>query len=98
MTEKNRPVLRLLAGRHKRVRAGHPWVYSNEIAMDAAARKLPAGSLVALEVANGESLGLAMFNPRTLIAARLLDSNPATAVDSAYLAARLEAALALRER
>jgi 23S rRNA (cytosine1962-C5)-methyltransferase len=93
-----RPVVRLLAGRHKRVRDGHPWAYSNEISMDAAAKKLAPGTLVALEAANGEPLGLAMFNPRSLIAARLLDRDPAVRVDAAYLAAKLRAALALRER
>lgn len=66
--------------------------------MDAAARKLPPGSLVALEASNGEPLGLAMFNPHTLIAARLLDANPASMVDAGYLAARLKAAVSLRER
>ena len=26
------PVIRLLPGRHKRIKTGHPWVFSNEIA------------------------------------------------------------------
>ena len=30
------PELRMLPGRHKRLRDGHPWAFSNEIAMDAA--------------------------------------------------------------
>ena len=70
----NRPVLRLMAGRHKRVKGGHPWVYSNEIVMSAEAKKLAPGTIVRLEAGNGEPLGTAMFNPRTLIAARVLDS------------------------
>ena len=92
------PVVRLLPGRHKRVRAGHPWVYSNEIAMDHAAKALPAGGLVRLETGHGDSLGLAIFNPRPLISARILSRDAATQIDAAFFADRLAAAAALRER
>ena len=92
------PVVRLQPGRHKRAAFGHPWVFSNEIAMDAAAKALPPGGLVRLETANGEGLGVAMFNPHPLISARILSRDPAAAIDAAFLAARLAAALALRER
>jgi 23S rRNA (cytosine1962-C5)-methyltransferase len=95
---KDLPLIRLLPSRHKRVRGGHPWVYSNEIAMDEAAKKLPLGSLVRLQAANGEPLGLAMFNPHTLIAARMLARDDATCIDQAFLEAKLRAALELRER
>lgn len=92
------PALRLLPGHHKRVRHGHPWVFSNEIAMDAAARALPPGGIVRLVAASGEELGLASFNPRTLIAARMLGRDPAVAIDAAFVRDRLAAALVLRER
>jgi 23S rRNA (cytosine1962-C5)-methyltransferase len=92
------PALRLLPGHHKRVRHGHPWVFSNEIAMDAAARALPPGGIVRLVAASGEELGLASFNPRTLIAARVLSRDPSVAIDADFVRARLAAALALRER
>jgi len=92
------PILRLMAGRHKRVKAGHPWVYSNEIVMDAAAKKLPPGIVVRLEAGSGEALGVAMFNPRTLIAARLLDRNPRAVIDRAFLTNKIAAAVRLRER
>lgn len=92
------PVVRLQPGRHKRAAFGHPWVFSNEIAMDAAAKALPPGGLVRLETANGEALGVAMFNPHPLISARLLARATDAAIDAEFLAARLQAALALRER
>jgi len=92
-----RPTIAFLPGRHKRVAAGHPWAYSNEIAMDAAAKALPPGSLVTLSTANGEPLGSAMFNARTLVSARILDRDPAQRIDEGWLAARLAAALRLRE-
>jgi 23S rRNA (cytosine1962-C5)-methyltransferase len=94
----DRPTLRLLPGRDKRVRHGHPWVYSNEIAMDAAVRALPAGTVVALASAEGHEIGAAMFNPRTLVAARILDRDPRATIDSAFLARRIQRALDLRAR
>ena len=93
-----RPTVRLLPGRHKRLRAGHPWAYANEIAMSAEARALPPGTLVRLESADGQALGAAMFNPRALAAARRLDPDPEREIDAGWLAARLAAALALRRR
>ena len=92
------PVVRLQPGRHKRARAGHPWVYSNEVVMDAAAKALPKGCLVRLEASHGEPLGVATFNPHTLIAARLLARLADTAIDQAFFAKRLAAARDLRER
>jgi 23S rRNA (cytosine1962-C5)-methyltransferase len=92
------PELRMLPGRHKRLRDGHPWAFSNEIAMDAAARALPPGGRVRLVSANGEFLAIAGFNPRTLIAARVLARVAEPPPMRALLAGRLRAALALRER
>ena len=68
-----RPSISLLPGHARRAEAGHPWIFSNEVKMDAAAKALPPGGLVTLCRAGGSSLGVAMFNPHTLLAARLLD-------------------------
>jgi 23S rRNA (cytosine1962-C5)-methyltransferase len=92
------PVVRLQPQRHKRVRLGHPWAYSNEIQMDNAAKALPRGQLVRLEVSHGEPLGVAMFNAHTLIAARVLDRDASATVDSAWIAKRIARARDLRER
>jgi 23S rRNA (cytosine1962-C5)-methyltransferase len=91
------PEIGLLPGRQKRLRQGHPWAYSNEIAMDAAAKALAPGSLVILRAADGEPLGLGFFNAHSLVAFRLLSPDPAAAIDEEFLAARLAGALALRE-
>jgi 23S rRNA (cytosine1962-C5)-methyltransferase len=98
MNDVSRPTIRLLPGHDKRAGFGHPWVYSNEIAMDAAAKALPPGSVVALASANGKSLGTATFNPHTLIAARILNRDAATHVDRRFFETRLERALAWRHR
>jgi 23S rRNA (cytosine1962-C5)-methyltransferase len=92
------PSVILRAGEDRRVRAGHPWAFSNEILMDADAKAIPAGSLVILRAPGGEALGLATFNPHSLIAVRLLTSNPEATVDALFLGRRLARATALRDR
>jgi 23S rRNA (cytosine1962-C5)-methyltransferase len=91
------PEIGLLPGRQKRLRQGHPWAYSNEVAMDAAAKALAPGSLVILHAADNEPLGVGFFNPHSLVAFRLLSREPAATIDEDFLAARLASALALRE-
>lgn len=95
---KDYPVLRLQAGRHKRAQHGHPWVYSNEVQMDTAAKALPAGSIVRVLDAGGAFLGIATFNPHTLISCRFLSRDPAVRVDAGFFAARIRRALEIRER
>jgi len=92
------PQVRMLPGRHRRVAGGHPWAYSNELDMTAEARALPPGGLVVLATHAGEAVGVAGFNPHSLIAARLIDRRPKAVVDADYLAARLKRCLDMRER
>src|SRR5208282_5361413 len=88
----------LLPGRHRRPEGGHPWIYSNEVRMDAAAKELRQGTLVTVRRADESALGVAMFNPHSLVAARLLDRDAARPIGRRFLARRLERALRLRER
>jgi len=62
------------------------------------AKALPPGSLVVLSTHAGEPVGVAGFNPHSLIAARLIDQRPKTLVDGDYIAGRLRRCLELRER
>jgi 23S rRNA (cytosine1962-C5)-methyltransferase len=94
----DRPTVTLLPGHHKRALHGHPWIFSNEVQMDAAAKALPPGSLVTLKTGDGRALGVATFNPHTLVAARLLDRDAGRRVDRDFLVKRLNRALAIRER
>jgi 23S rRNA (cytosine1962-C5)-methyltransferase len=93
-----RPVVTLLPGGHRRAEGGHTWVYSNEVQMDAFAKALPSGGLVTLKRADGRPLGVAMFNPHTLLAARLLDRDAARPIGRRFLLRCLERALKLREK
>src|SRR5262249_20796960 len=92
-----RPVVNLLPGGQRRAESGHPWVYSNEIQMDAAAKAISPGSLVTLKRADSRPLGVAMFNPHTLLAARLLDRDTARPIGRRFIRRALERALKLRE-
>jgi 23S rRNA (cytosine1962-C5)-methyltransferase len=98
MTGAARPLLKLLPSQGRRLRAGAPWVFSNEIAMHPDYRQMPAGMLVRIESAEGWRHGTFTFNPHSLIAARLLDLDPAATIDAGWIDARLAEAASLRER
>jgi len=66
--------------------------------MDAAANALSRGTLVTVRRADDSALGVAMFNPRSLIAARLLDRDSGRTIGRRFFARRIERALRLRER
>ena len=95
-TEESVPTV--IVTRPKRVRRGSPWVFSNEIEMSAAAKAIPPGTMVRLQEQSGKPVGAAYFNPHSLIAARVIADDPRQAFDTAYVAARLTNALALRDR
>ncbi|HEX3602566.1 MAG TPA: class I SAM-dependent rRNA methyltransferase [Steroidobacteraceae bacterium] len=91
------PVLRLKRNEDRRLHGGHLWIFSNEV--DTAQTPLPkfkAGELVRVLAHNDRALGLAYVNPKSLIAARMLETWKIP--DAAWLAGRIRAALALRER
>lgn len=92
------PTIKILPGEDRRLRSGSPWLYSNELNMDGAAKAMPPGSVVRLVAPNGKTLGLAHFNPRTLIAARLLTRNKDGRIDRKFVEYRVARALALRDK
>ncbi|MBM7062408.1 class I SAM-dependent rRNA methyltransferase [Pseudomonas sp. UL073] len=93
------PSLRLKANADRRLRAGHLWIYSNEI--DVAATPLAAfqaGDQAILEAAGGKPLGIVGISPNNLICARLLSRDLKHVLDKSLLVHRLNVALSLRER
>lgn len=92
------PRIRLKPREHHRVVNGHPWVYANEIQLDAATRALAPGEIVTVESADRKPLGTASFNLHSLIAARLFDLAPDAALDAEFFAGRLRRALLLRQQ
>lgn len=75
---------------------GRPWIFSNQLRFDARTRALPAGAVVRVAEPSGRVIGLYHFNPRSLIAARLLTRNADRKIDAGFFAERLGRALALR--
>jgi 23S rRNA (cytosine1962-C5)-methyltransferase len=92
------PTVTLKPHGQKRLQRGHPWVYSNEVEMDAAAKEVPPGGLVRLCDPQGRYQATAFFNRHPLIAARVLSRDESHVIDRTFLAARLRRALDIRER
>jgi len=89
-------VLHLHPRADRRVRAGHPWLFSNEIATDL--RPFEPGCTVDVVDAHGRYVGRGYTNPRSLIAVRLLSRDRRDDVDlPGFYARRLAEALAYRE-
>ncbi len=93
------PSLRLKANADRRLRAGHLWVYSNEIDVTTTPlHAFEAGDQAILEAAGGKPLGIVAISPNNLICARLLSRDVRHVLDKSLLVHRLNVALSLRER
>ena len=92
-------VLRLGRQQDRRLRAGHLWVYSNEVDSEATPLKaFQPGQPVQIEDAKGKWLGLGYVNPNSLICARLVSRDRGVALDESLLTHRIKVALGLRDR
>lgn len=93
------PVLKLKRGEERRLRAGHLWVYSNEVDVAATPLKgLEPGAEVVVADHRGKPLGRAYANPNSLICARLFSRDIGRGLDSRFFERALGRAGALRER
>lgn len=91
--------LRLKKHEDRRLRAGHTWVFSNEV--DTAATPLGAfapGELVEIQSAEGRPIGNGYVNPHSLICARLVSRDLHYTLDASLLVHRFNVARSLRER
>jgi len=91
------PVLKLKKNECRRLRAGHLWVFSNEI--DTHATPLSGftpGETVTVTSHTGEKLGNAYINPHALICARLFSHLSHQSLDSEFLHKQIQNALRLR--
>ncbi|RME36606.1 MAG: class I SAM-dependent rRNA methyltransferase [Deltaproteobacteria bacterium] len=86
----------LKAGHDRRARSGHPWVFSNEI--DRLEGNPEPGDAVEVVAARGDFLGIAYFNPRPLITARILTREQESIDEVDFYRKRLQAALDYREK
>lgn len=82
----------------KRLRAGHLWIYSNEVDVAKTPLKdFESGQQVEVINAKGKSMGLAYINPNNLICARLFSRDKKYPLDKSLLVHRFNIALSLRE-
>jgi 23S rRNA (cytosine1962-C5)-methyltransferase len=93
------PPLRLKRGEDRRLRAGHLWVFSNEVDTEATPlTQFAVGTMVRVLSDRDQFLGFGYVNPHALICARILSRSPVQVPDRSLLMHRLKVALSLRER
>jgi 23S rRNA (cytosine1962-C5)-methyltransferase len=93
------PPIYLNKNADRRLRSGHPWIFSNEIDSTRTPLKdFEPGDDVAVFNASGKPFGTAYINPHTLICARMISRDPSYSLDASLLQHRLNIALALRQR
>jgi 23S rRNA (cytosine1962-C5)-methyltransferase len=85
----------LAPGRQKRLLAGHPWVYGNEI--DHSQGRPNPGDIVDVMDTRGHFLARGYYNPQSQIAVRVLTRRDEP-VDAAFFQRRIERAWAYRRR
>ncbi|AKH21304.1 class I SAM-dependent rRNA methyltransferase [Sedimenticola thiotaurini] len=91
--------LRLKKNEDRRLRAGHCWIYSNEI--DTAItplKSLQPGQPVEVFSDRGKLLGTGYVNPHSLISVRLVSRDHRHPLSGSLIVHRLKVALSLRER
>jgi 23S rRNA (cytosine1962-C5)-methyltransferase len=98
VTSTDLPPLMLRRGEERRLRAGHLWVFSNEVDNEKTPLKaFTPGDAVMIVDYRGHALGSGYVNPNSLMAARLVDRS-GHALDRSLIVHRLKVALSLRER
>lgn len=89
------PTLTVKSSALPRVAAGHQWIFANELARPL--KTAEPGGLVDLRSTRGEWIGRGYYNPKSVIAVRVL-SREAVDIDQAFFSRAIGAAQALRER
>ena len=89
------PILKIKPSAVKRVRTGHPWIFSNEIIQPP--KGLDPGQPVDIKNRSGDWVGRGYFNPRTLIAVRLF-THERVVIDDQFLEQKIATAEAVRKK
>ncbi|MGH8582045.1 MAG: class I SAM-dependent rRNA methyltransferase [Gammaproteobacteria bacterium] len=93
------PALVLKKGEERRLRAGHLWVFSNEVDTDRSPLSgFEPGQRASILASNGRLLGSGYVNPRALLCARLIERGGSRVLDAELFSERIRKALTLRER
>jgi 23S rRNA (cytosine1962-C5)-methyltransferase len=93
------PELRLKKNEDRRLRAGHAWVYSNEVdTKQTPLKEFAVGQWCHVTNSRGRVLGTAYINPNTLICARLVSRFENQTLTLDVLIKKIQSALRLREK
>jgi 23S rRNA (cytosine1962-C5)-methyltransferase len=90
------PILKLQKGADQRLRTGHLWIFANEFHGKLSQSGINPGQLICVQTQSGEPIGIAAFNPNSLIAARILERDSRRQIDVNWLASKLTQAASLR--
>ncbi|REC94055.1 SAM-dependent methyltransferase [Kushneria indalinina DSM 14324] len=91
--------LRLKKNADRRLKAGHLWLYSNEIDItETPLKSFEPGAQAIIEAASGRAMGVAYVNPNSLICARVVSRDTDVMLGRSLLVHRFKQALSLRER
>jgi 23S rRNA (cytosine1962-C5)-methyltransferase len=89
------PLLRLKPKHDRRVKSGHPWVFSNELSTDL--QGFEPGMMVDVADAKGAFVGRGYVNPHSLIAVRILTRRRLDIDDPVYWIGAIRSAVAHRK-
>jgi len=89
--------LRLKKDADRRIKAGHLWIFSNDIdTQHTPLKHYTPGELVKIETAFGMPLAIGYINPHCLLCVRLLTLNTHETIDTAFFSKRITTSLEKR--
>ena len=88
--------VRLKPGRERPVLRGHPWIFSG--AVGAVSGEATVGAVAEVVAHDGTWLARGLLNPGAMLQVRLYTRDAAQSLDGEFFMARVDAALAMRDR
>lgn len=93
------PTILIKKDQDRRIRTGHPWIFSNEINLALTPIKgLTAGDIVTVLSPEKKVMGAAYVNPNSLISARIFSRYPDEELNLNFFKKKIEQALVMRQR
>lgn len=90
--------LRLKKDAERRIKAGHLWIFSNDIdTHHSPLKNYTAGELIRIETSFGKTIATGYINPHCLLCIRILSVNPSEKVDVEFFIRNIETAKVKRE-
>ncbi|MCE3255553.1 MAG: SAM-dependent methyltransferase [Rickettsiaceae bacterium] len=91
-------LIKIKKGQDRKINAGHPWVYSNEIEPSPSLAEIGSGALVKVVNCFGNFLGTGYYNRHSLIAVRILSRTENQEINQNFLVKKIQSALEVRQK